>query len=116
MYACACMCMCGQLRQLYARQGVFVCIVFMLQYWLSNTSVSPGIVHHFEVNIANRKCVARKVDKASVEFPTTHPYRHGHNGGRFSYLMASDREGYNLPYRDVVKVCVCVPTFALEQK
>jgi len=31
-------------------------------------------------------------------------YRHGFPNSRYSYLMASDRKGYNLPYRDIVKV------------
>ena len=34
--------------------------------------------------------------------PTVH--RHGLPTSRYSYLMSSDRKGYKLPYRDVVKV------------
>ncbi|XP_065186403.1 apocarotenoid-15,15'-oxygenase-like [Sycon ciliatum] len=76
---------------------------FGCKYWLSNAHVSPGVVKHFMVDLKSGVCKAKKADRASVEFPTTHPYRHGHNGCRFSYLMASDREGHNMPYRDVVK-------------
>ena len=40
-------------------------------------------------------------------------YRHGFPNSRYSYLMASDRKGYNLPYRDIVKVnrtlCSLIP-------
>ena len=76
------------------------------KYWLSNASVAPGRVYNFELNLATNECVRsdRPVDPASVEFPTVHPYRHGLPNSRFSYLMASDRPGKNLPYRDVVKV------------
>ena len=76
---------------------------------LSNATVAPGKMHTFTLHLDTKKCSSSDgcVDPASVEFPTTHPYRHGHNGTRYSYLMASDR-GCNVPYRDVVKVLVCV--------
>ena len=74
---------------------------------LTNASVAPGKVHSFTLHLDTGKCVGSKgpVDPASVEFPTTHPYRHGRSNSRYSYLMASDR-GCNVPYRDVVKVSV----------
>ena len=82
-------------------------MTFEKEIWLSNASVAPGNVWQFTLNLALGKCERSKrpVDPASVEFPTVHPYRHGLPNSRYSYLMASDRKGYNLPYRDVVKVC-----------
>ena len=71
--------------------------------------VYVGQIWNFKLDLANRKCSTDgAADRASVEFPTAHPYRHGRKGSRYSYLMASDRNNCNLPYRDVVKVCVCV--------
>lgn len=80
-------------------------MTFENEIWLSNASVAPGNVFSFTLNLATSKCESSKgpVDPASVEFPTTHPYRHGVPNTRYSYLMASDRKGCNLPYRDVVK-------------
>ena len=77
---------------------------------LSNASVAPGKVYGFTLHLDTRTCVSSKgpMDPASVEFPTTHPYRHGHTNTRYSYLMASDR-GCNVPYRDVVKVFIMWP-------
>ncbi len=81
-------------------------MTFDSEIWLSNASVAPGNVWQFTLDLAAGKCERSKkpVDPASVEFPTVHPYRHGFPNSRYSYLMASDRKGYNLPYRDVVKV------------
>ena len=68
-----------------------------------------GQIWNFKLDLAKRKCSTDgAADRASVEFPTAHPYRHGRKGSRYSYLMASDRNNRNLPYRDVVKVCVCL--------
>lgn len=72
--------------------------------WLGNTDVAPGRMHRFTLDLGKRTCEGEIADRANVEFPTVHPYRHGLVGGRYSYLMASDREGQDLPYRDVVKV------------
>lgn len=72
---------------------------------LTNSAVAPGKMHSFVLHLDTRKCEGEgEVDQASVEFPTIHPYRHGHTDTRYSYLMASDR-GSNVPYRDVIKVC-----------
>ena len=81
-------------------------IEFENEIWLSNASVAPGQVHSFTLHLATGKCESSKgpVDPSNVEFPTVHPYRHGFPNCRYSYLMASDRKGHNLPYRDVVKV------------
>ena len=79
-------------------------MTFDSKIWLSNTSVSPGLVYNYTIDLANEQCTRTQVDRASVEFPTTHPYRNGMTGTRFNYLMACDRPGFNLPYRDVVKV------------
>ncbi len=80
-------------------------MTFDKEIWLSNSSVAPGNVFQFTLDPSTGLCTRSKepVDPASVEFPSTHPYRHGCNT-RYAYLMASDRPGYNLPYRDVVKV------------
>ena len=55
---------------------------FENEIWLSNASVAPGQVYSFKINLATGKCErsAEPEDPASVEFPTTHPYRsvHGH--------------------------------------
>lgn len=72
--------------------------------WLGSTDVAPGKMRTFKLDLDKKTCEGRISDRASVEFPTVHPYRHGLVGGRYSYLMASDRKGQNLPYRDVVKV------------
>jgi len=85
-------------------------MTFEKEMWLSNASVAPGNVYQFTLDFASGKCKrsAKPEDPASVEFPTVHPYRHGFPDTRYSYLMASDRKGYNLPYRDVVKVRACI--------
>ena len=72
--------------------------------WLGNTDVAPGRMYRFTLDLRKRTCEGEIADRANVEFPTVHPYRHGLVGGRYSYLMASDREDQDLPYRDVVKV------------
>ena len=77
---------------------------FDKKIWLSNASVSPGLAYKFTIDLATNRCTRSQVDRASVEFPTTHPYRNGITGTRFNYLMACDRPGCNLPFRDVVKV------------
>jgi len=67
--------------------------------------IGVGLVCSFKLDLNKKVCTSYgAVDRASVEFPTTHPYRHGMEGTRYSYLMASDRKNCNLPYRDVVKV------------
>lgn len=72
---------------------------------LSNAAVAPGKMQSFILHLDTGRCESEgEVDPASVEFPTTHPYRQGHSNTRYSYLMASDRE-CNVPYRDVIKVC-----------
>ena len=50
---------------------------FENEIWLSNASVAPGQVFSFKINLATDKCErsAEPEDPASVEFPTTHPYR-----------------------------------------
>ena len=84
-------------------------MTFEKEIWLSNSSVAPGNVYKFTLDFRSGKCTRspQPEDPASVEFPTVHPYRHGYPNARYSYLMASDRKEYNLPYRDVVKVCMC---------
>ena len=77
---------------------------FARDMWLGNTDVAPGQMHRFTLDLGKRTCEGEIADRANVEFPTVHPYRHGLVGGRYSYLMASDRKGQYLPYRDVVKV------------
>ena len=79
-------------------------MTFAGRIWLGSTDVAPGRMHTFKLDLDKRTCEGRMSDRASVEFPTVHPYRHGAVGSRYSYLMASDRKGQNLPYRDVVKV------------
>lgn len=79
-------------------------MTFDSEVWLSNTSVSPGLAYSFTIDLASKCCTRTQIDRASVEFPSTHPYRHGMSGTRYNYFMACDRPGFNLPYRDVVKV------------
>ena len=72
---------------------------------VSGKIIGVGLVCSFKLDLDKKVCTSYgAVDRASVEFPTTHPYRHGMEGTRYSYLMASDRKNCNLPYRDVVKV------------
>eukprot|EP00118_Oscarella_pearsei_P017511 m.174087 g.174087 ORF g.174087 m.174087 type:complete len:477 (+) comp39103_c0_seq1:37-1467(+) len=80
-------------------------MTFDQKMWLSNVSAAPGRLFKFHVDLTatDKKCIGRQVDAASVEFPTVNPYRNGQKSGRYSYLMANDRAGENLPYRDVVK-------------
>ncbi|KAL5459802.1 hypothetical protein EMCRGX_G033178 [Ephydatia muelleri] len=80
-------------------------MTFEKEIWLSNASVAPGNMFTFMIDLDTQKCTRseKPADPSSVEFPTVHPYRHGHPNSRYCYLMASDREGHNLPYRDVVK-------------
>ena len=77
---------------------------FDSKVWLSNSSVSPGRVFQYKIDLVSRQCTRKQADRCSGEFPSVHPYRHGVKGTRYSYLMASDRPGFNLPYRDIVKV------------
>ena len=81
-------------------------MTFEKEIWLSNASVAPGNMFTFMIDLDTQKCTRseKPADPSSVEFPTVHPYRHGHPNSRYCYLMASDRKGHNLPYRDVVKV------------
>ena len=79
-------------------------MTFDSKVWLSNASVSPGLAYKFTIDLAASHCTRTQVDRASVEFPSTHPYRNGMQGTRFNYFMASDRPGFNLPFRDIVKV------------
>ena len=81
-------------------------INYDVDQWLSNAMVSPGRMRSFTLDLAQRVChtTPQPADPASVEFPCVHPYRHGHLNTRYAYLMASDRKGHNLPYRDIVKV------------
>ena len=72
--------------------------------WLSNASVAPGQVYNFTIDLKTKTCVREQADKASVEFPSVHPYRQGLSGTRYSFLMANDRGGQTIPYRDIVKV------------
>ena len=81
-------------------------MTFDKEVWLSNSSVAPGNVYQFTLKFVSGTCdrSAQPEDPASVEFPYVHPYRHGFPNCCYSYLMASDRKGFNLPYRDIVKV------------
>lgn len=79
-------------------------MTFDSEIWLSNTSVSPGLAYKFTIDLDTKRCTRTQIDRASVEFPSTHPYRHGMRGTRYNYFMACDRPGFNLPYRDVVKL------------
>eukprot|EP00795_Rhopilema_esculentum_P003089 gene3089-1377_t len=76
---------------------------FDSEVWLSNTSVAPGKVTNFVIDLNSKTCKHEIKDDASVEFPTSHPYRQGLSGTRYNYLMANDRPGENIPYRDVIK-------------
>lgn len=79
-------------------------MTFDSEIWLSNTSVSPGLAYKFTIDLDTKRCTRTQIDRASVEFPSMHPYRHGMRGSRYNYFMACDRPGFNLPYRDVVKL------------
>ena len=79
-------------------------MTFDSEVWLSNTSVAPGRMFNYTIDLNSQTCSRVQADSASVEFPSTHPYRHGQRGTRYSYLMANARPSQNLPYRDVVKV------------
>lgn len=71
--------------------------------WLSNATEEPGRLSSFVVDVEANTLTQKVVDGSSCEFPASHPYRHG-LPCRYNYLMASDREGHNIPYRDIVKV------------
>ena len=47
------------------------------EIWLSNASVAPGQIYSFKIDLAANRCErsTHPEDSASVEFPTTHPYR-----------------------------------------
>ena len=74
------------------------------EVWLTNASVSPGLAYSFTIDLWSKCCTRTQIDRASVEFSSTHPYRHEMCGKGFNYFMACNRPGFNLPYRDVVKV------------
>ena len=50
---------------------------FENKIWLSNASVAPGLIYSFKIDLSNNNCErsSQPEDPASVEFPTTHPYR-----------------------------------------
>lgn len=79
-------------------------MTFDNKIWLSNASVAPGVAFNFHIDLITKKCTRVQADRASVEFPSVHPYRHGMKGTRYNYCMASDRPGCNIPFRDIVKV------------
>lgn len=51
---------------------------FENEMWLSNASVAPGLVYSFKIDLDANLCERspHPEDPASVEFPTTHPYRY----------------------------------------
>lgn len=73
--------------------------------WLSNTSEAPGVLCRYHINLSDKAAPALKrerLDDCSCEFPIVDARYHGQRQ-RFIYLMANDRPGQNLPYRDIVK-------------
>jgi len=88
---------CGSWCNVCTYKQLYLCTVMQ--------TIGVGLLCSFKLDLGKKVCTSYgAVDRASVEFPTTHPYRHGMKGTRYSYLMASDRKNCNLPYRDVVKV------------
>lgn len=74
------------------------------KYWLSNMCKAPGKFIRFDINLKTASCDYTELDPASNEFPCSHPYRHGHFGTRYNYLMACDEPNQGLPFMDIVKV------------
>eukprot|EP01137_Pigoraptor_chileana_P002687 Opistho-2@41870 len=75
---------------------------FQNKVWLSNAADAPGKLCKFVLDLDAKKCTRTKIDDASCEFPSVHPYRHG-MPCRYVWMMASDRKGANVPYRDIVR-------------
>ena len=74
------------------------------RYWLSNMCKAPGKFGRFDINLKSGAIEYSELDPASNEFPCSHPFRHGHKGTKFNYLMACDEPERGLPFMDVVKV------------
>ena len=47
-------------------------MTFDSEIWLSNTSVSPGLAYKFTIDLDSKRCTRTQIDRASVEFPSTH--------------------------------------------
>ena len=80
---------------------------FLHRVWLSNFDVSPGLLFDVTIDLNTKTCTRQQLGTTKAEFPASHPYRHGVEGTRFVYLMASEREDA-LPFREVVKVSVLI--------
>ena len=74
------------------------------KYWLSNMCKAPGKFGRFDIDLKSGFSEYTELDPASNEFPTSHPYRHGHVGTKYNYLMACDEPHRGLPFMDIVKV------------
>jgi len=75
---------------------------FDRQYFLSNTSVAPGHIFNYTIDLANDTIFRAQADFASCEFPTCHPEKMGEDW-RYAYLMASDAPGKVIPFQEIVK-------------
>eukprot|EP01087_Luapelamoeba_hula_P012811 TRINITY_DN3615_c0_g1_i1.p1 TRINITY_DN3615_c0_g1~~TRINITY_DN3615_c0_g1_i1.p1 ORF type:complete len:606 (+),score=93.57 TRINITY_DN3615_c0_g1_i1:69-1886(+) len=69
---------------------------------LSNSSVAPGLVYNYTVDLTQNTVTRVKADFTSCEFPSIHPLRNG-LPYRFGYLMASDSPQKPTPYQEIVK-------------
>ena len=74
------------------------------RYWLSNMCKAPGRFSRIDIDLESRSAEMYEIDPCSNEFPCSHPFRHGHVGTRYNYLMGCDEPGRGLPFMDVVKV------------
>jgi all-trans-8'-apo-beta-carotenal 15,15'-oxygenase len=73
--------------------------------WLSNTSEAPGLLCRYRIDHSDAAAptlTREQLEDCSCEFPMVDTRFHGQRQ-RFVYLMANDRPGQQLPYRDIVK-------------
>jgi all-trans-8'-apo-beta-carotenal 15,15'-oxygenase len=75
--------------------------------WLSNTNSAPGFFCRYALKWPSNdgepgRLSRNQIDDCSCEFPIVDTRYHGQRQ-RYVYLMANDRPGQNLPYRDIVK-------------
>lgn len=69
---------------------------------LSNSTVAPGRVYDYEMDLKKGTLTRHKSDYSSCEFPTANPLMNGQKW-RYAYLMASDMPSKFIPFQEIVK-------------
>jgi len=70
--------------------------------WLSNTTVAPGQVFQYEIDLSANTIRRWRGDACSCEFPTVNYLLSGRKY-RYAYLMAAEAGKPYIPYQEVIK-------------